>query len=674
MQSQIPPKKIGRYAIKAVLGRGGMAIVYLGYDPETDREVAVKVMKSEDLYRDTDTKARFRREVKTVARFDDPGIVPLYDVGEENGQPYFVMRYMRGGTLDDKLKDGPYSLEKALRLLEQIAPGLDEAHNRGIIHRDLKPGNILFDGRGKPGIADFGVAKIVKTNPTFVTNDGTPGTPAYMAPEQIMGGDVDGRADVYSLGIILYQVLTGKLPFEAHMRNIGAATRTTVPSILDENPALPPWVEAVISKAMAGDRAKRYQTVGELVEAIKSQFNGSPAPAQEQTPNLKRLPAPVLVTTFILTVSIASYMISQVIPSRLVDSTETQSSDITPTATNTKIIPSKTATEPSATLTPSATVSPAPSLPVMGGADKIAVLNNNNIWVMNVDGSDLRAVTNDKTEKFNLEWLPDGKRLLYITGKTIMVVDIETKEQEVITSFGASDYFEAFRISPDGKQVAISLARELHVVPFDLAKLKQTATKDDLIALEGCLHYTAEEVEDMRWSDDGEKLAIKFAASTIRYLKDYIRIIDIQYCDESRPFQVDEFPGSRFEFFTDDIVSYNWNGENREDGNSLFIINSDKRNDGFGRLGIYNSAKYLFYEIFPIEGICCYRDATFSPDGTHVLFAFQDIRLGAEGPIELYNLPVTSLQTEDYFQPIPLPEGFFVKRSDTPSPVFRPAK
>ena len=178
----------------------------------------------------------------------------------------------------------------------------------------------------------------------------------------------------------------------------------------------------------------------------------------------------------------------------------------------------------------------------------------------------------------------------------------------------------------------------------------------------------------MRWSDDGEKLAIKFAASTIRYLKDYIRIIDIQYCDESRPFQVDEFPGSRFEFFTDDIVSYNWNGENREDGNSLFIINSDKRNDGFGRLGIYNSAKYLFYEIFPIEGICCYRDATFSPDGTHVLFAFQDIRLGAEGPIELYNLPVTSLQTEDYFQPIPLPEGFFVKRSDTPSPVFRPAK
>ena len=129
MQSQIPPKKIGRYAIKAVLGRGGMAIVYLGYDPETDREVAVKVMKSEDLYRDTDTKARFRREVKTVARFDDPGIVPLYDVGEENGQPYFVMRYMRGGTLDDKLKDGPYSLEKALRLLEQIAPGLDEAHN-----------------------------------------------------------------------------------------------------------------------------------------------------------------------------------------------------------------------------------------------------------------------------------------------------------------------------------------------------------------------------------------------------------------------------------------------------------------------------------------------------------------------------------------------------------------
>lgn len=673
MQSQLPPKKIGRYTIKAELGRGGMAIVYLGHDPETDREVAVKVMKSEDLYRDTDTKARFRREVKTVAGFDDPGIVPLYDVGEENGQPYFVMRYMRGGTLDDKLKGGLYSLEKALKLLDQIAPGLDEAHSKGIVHRDLKPGNILFDSRGKPSIADFGVAKIVKTNPTFITSDGAPGTPAYMAPEQIMGGNVDGRADIYSLGIILYQVLTGKLPFEAHMRNIGVATRTAVPSILDENPALPPWIEAVISKAMAGDRTKRYQTVGELVEAIKSQLNGLSAPEKDRTSKTRRLPVPVLVTAFILTASLASYAISQMNPLRPV-STETEVSVIPPSATNTKVTPSKTATKTPVTPNPSATVSPAPSLPVMGGADKIALLNNNNIWVMNVDGSDLRAVTNDKTEKFNLEWMPDGKSLLYITGKTIMMVDIETKEQEVITSFGASDYFEAFRISPDGKQAAISLARELHVVPFDLAKLKQIATKDDLIELKGCLHYTAEEVEDMRWSDDGEKLAIKFAASTVRYLKDYIRIIDIQYCDESRPFQLDEFPGSRFEFFTDDIVSYNWNGENRDGGNSLFIINSDKRNDGFGRLGIYNSAKYLFYEVFPIEGICCYRDAIFSPDGTHILFAFQDIRLGAEGPIELYNLPVASLQTEDYFQPIPLPEGFFVKRSDAPSPVFRPAK
>lgn len=673
MPPQIP-QKIGRYTIKAELGSGGMAIVYLGHDPETDREVAVKVLLSEYLYRDNDSKARFRREVKTVAGFDDPGIVQLYDVGEENGQPYFVMRYMRGGTLDDKLKDGPYPLEKTLRLLEQIAPGLDEAHSKGIVHRDLKPGNILFDSRGKPSIADFGIAKIIKTNPTFVTYEGTPGTPAYMAPEQIMGANVDGRADIYSLGIILYQVLTGKLPFEAHMRNLGIATQTTVPSILDENPALPPWVESVISKAMAGDRAKRYQTVGEIVEAIKSQLNGSSAPAREQPLKIKQLPAPVLVTAFILTVSIASYAISQIAPPHPVDSTETEASVITQIATSIKITPSKTATKNLAPQTPSATVSPIPSLPVMGGADKIAVLNNNNIWIMNVDGSDLRAVTNDKTEKFNLEWLPDGKSLLYITGKTIMVVDIETKEQEVVTSYGASDYFEAFRISPDGKQVAISLARELHVVPFDLTKLKQTATKDDLIALKGCLHYTSEEVEDIRWSDDGEKLAIKFAASTVRYLKDYIRIIDIQYCDESRPFQLDEFPGSRFDFFTDDIVSYNWNGENREGGNSLFIINSDKRNDGFGRLGIYNSATYLFNEIFPIEGICCYRDATFSPDGTHILFAFQDIQLGAEGPIVLYNLPVASLQTEGYFQPISLPEGFFVKRSDAPSPVFRPVK
>ncbi len=669
------PQKIGRYTIKNELGRGGMAIVYLGHDPETDREVAVKVLQSEYLYRDTDSKARFRREIQTIARFEDPSIVQLYDVGEENGQPYFVMRYMRGGSLDEKLKDGPLALAEVFRLFEQIAPGLDEAHSKGIIHRDLKPGNILFDSRGKPSIADFGVAKIVKTNPSIVTNEGTLGTPAYMAPEQIMGGDVDGRADIYALGIILYQTLTGKLPFEAHMRNLGIATRSVVPSILDENPALPPWIESIVVKAMAADRSNRFKTVGEMVEAIRMQMEGKPSPDKSSAGKAGASSRRVaIISGFVL---IAAVLIS--VGRSIFDETTT----VTPIDTETvdEFVVTITSPSPAFTRTktaiptdpPTATLS-APSLPVMGGADKVAFLNNNNIWIMNVDGSDLKSLTNDKTEKFNLQWLPDGKGILYITGKTIKTVNIDTKEESVITSFGASDYFESFRISPDGKQVAISLARELHVVDFDLDRIKKATTKDDLLAMEGCLHYTSEEVEDIRWSRDGKKLAIKFAASTIKNLEDYIRIIDIQFCKDARPLTVDEFPGGWFDFFTDDIISFDWNGNNRESGNSLFIMNSDKRNDGFGRLGIYNNATYSFWEIAPIEGICCYRDAVFSPDGSYVLFAFQDIRLGEFGPIEFYYQPYASLEINSSFIPLPLPDGFFGKRTDSPSPVLRPSK
>ena len=163
------PEKIGRYEIKGELGRGGFATVYRAYDPRFEREVAIKFLPPELIHADPQFRLRFEREAKIIAQLEHPSIVPVYDVGEENNQPYFVMRYMSGGSLSERIKSQTFSIEEALRVIEQIAPGLDEAHTKGIVHRDLKPANILFTNRNVPLISDFGIAKFSQGEASNVT-------------------------------------------------------------------------------------------------------------------------------------------------------------------------------------------------------------------------------------------------------------------------------------------------------------------------------------------------------------------------------------------------------------------------------------------------------------------------------------------------------------------------
>ena len=318
-----------------------------------------------------------------------------------------------------------------------------------------------------------------------------------------------------------------------------------------------------------------------------------------------------------------------------------------------------------ATLSPTDT--PIPSLPVIGGADRIAFLSGNNIWVMNVDGSDSRQLTTDGAAKFNLEWLPDGKTLLYISGMTLKTVDIETLREENITSFLSSQYFESFHVSPDGKQAAISLDRELFVVPFDLESARNIRKHSDLLALKGCLYYTKFAVKDALWSDDGTKLALKILVPAGNQRADAIRILDIHKCGDEDPQPLDDFPVGRFEF-KHTIVDYDW------DGDALFFFHSDGFKGGFGELVFYSSFTHKFQKIFPIENTCCYRDATFSPDGTYVIFAFQDIRLGEASKLKIYYVRVDTLTTGGVLQPLLLPDGFFPLRDEAPMPVLRPAQ
>jgi serine/threonine protein kinase len=263
-------QQIGRYEIKSEIGRGGMATVYLAFDPRFKREVAVKVLPSEFLH-NVQFRTRFEREAHAIASLEHPAIVPVYDYGEEQNQPFLVMRYMPGGSLAEKIEGGPIPLGEATRIIQVLAEGLDEAHANKIIHRDLKPANILFDKHRNPYLSDFGIAKLVEETGTL-TGAALIGTPAYMSPEQAKGDqEIDHRSDIYSLGAILFQMLSGKQPFEAKtpislaLKHINA----TIPSVAELNLELPARMDRVIIKAMAKDRTERFQTAGDLAAAME---------------------------------------------------------------------------------------------------------------------------------------------------------------------------------------------------------------------------------------------------------------------------------------------------------------------------------------------------------------------------------------------------------------------
>lgn len=264
-------RQFGRYKILSEVGRGGMAAVYRALDPAFDREVALKVLPAEMLH-DPSFRARFQREARIVAALEHAAIVPVHDFGEEDGQPFFVMRLMSGGSLVERLRRGPLPIEEATRILAAIAPALDEAHARGVIHRDLKPGNILFDQHDNPYLSDFGIAKLAESGATLTASYAIIGTPAYMSPEQARGEkDIDGRSDVYSLGAILFEMLCGRVPYEAETPTGQIVKHITepVPNILELRPDLPYTCQMVIEGAMAKDRTSRYATATELSQALK---------------------------------------------------------------------------------------------------------------------------------------------------------------------------------------------------------------------------------------------------------------------------------------------------------------------------------------------------------------------------------------------------------------------
>lgn len=262
-------KKIARYEIQSEIGRGGMAAVYLAHDPNFRRNVAIKLVSS-NLEHNEDFRERFEREARLIARIEHPAIVPVYDFGDHNGQLYLVMRYMQGGTLADRIKKEIFTLQDATQLISQIAPALDAVHSQGIVHRDLKPGNILFDNFGNPAISDFGIAHF-STATSDLTGSAIIGTPSYMSPEQVRAdAELDGRSDVYALGVILFEMLTGHGPFRANTPMSVALKHLTdaPPSIRAFRLDLPIELESILNKALAKNRDERFANASEFARAL----------------------------------------------------------------------------------------------------------------------------------------------------------------------------------------------------------------------------------------------------------------------------------------------------------------------------------------------------------------------------------------------------------------------
>ncbi len=285
--SDLIGQHLGQYEIIAKIGVGGMASVYQARQESVGRDVAVKTI-STNLIGVTDFSRRFEREARTIASLSHPHILKVFDYGQYQNSVYLVMELMTGGSLADLIRKGPLPLDEVLRVLDQIAPALDYAHRRSIIHRDLKPQNVLMDDEGNAYLMDFGIAKMVQDKTNLTVTGMMMGTPAYMSPEQWNSTSVDSRADIYALGVILYEMLSGALPFDGDtpFRLMHQHVYETPPHITRARHDLPEAVNEVLDKALAKERDQRYTTAEELVRAFKGalHLNEQPADPSQQAP------------------------------------------------------------------------------------------------------------------------------------------------------------------------------------------------------------------------------------------------------------------------------------------------------------------------------------------------------------------------------------------------------
>jgi serine/threonine protein kinase/Tfp pilus assembly protein PilF len=282
-----PGETVGSYRIIEKLGHGGMATVYKAYHAPLDRDVAIKVLHPA-FKNDPQFFARFQREARIVAKLEHSNIVPVYDFSEHEGEPYLVMRYVQGDTLKPHLQNGPLLPAETLRIMRPVCSALAYAHDQGVLHRDIKPSNIMLTPDGGVYLTDFGLARMVQAGESTLSQDMMVGTPQYISPEQAQGErDLDGRTDIYSLGVVLFEMLTGSVPFSGDTPFAVVHDHIYKPLPLPSavNPNIAPQVEKVILRALVKDKNERFEKVQDLWQALEEAL----APQVAQSPTLAKV-------------------------------------------------------------------------------------------------------------------------------------------------------------------------------------------------------------------------------------------------------------------------------------------------------------------------------------------------------------------------------------------------
>ncbi len=300
---QAPGTRLGRYLILELLGSGGMGVVYRVRDEKLERDVAIKML-TDGLLTGDEARRHFHREALALAKLNHPRIAAVYDVGEQGGLDYIVMELVQGESLAARLRSGPLGVKEATSIALQVAEALEGAHEHGVIHRDLKPANVMITPKGNAKVLDFGIAKLLAlpgTESTLNMTGQLVGTPLYMSPEQALGRSVDTRTDLWSLGVLYYETLTGRAPFEGEtgLAILHAIAESPFPPARETRPELPVQAEQIVARALEKDPARRYQSAADMMRDgsdLLARLSG--AVASEKKPpiwKLRRMKAAVLL-------------------------------------------------------------------------------------------------------------------------------------------------------------------------------------------------------------------------------------------------------------------------------------------------------------------------------------------------------------------------------------------